>query len=175
MSASQGPSRLVIRPAERGDIPRIAASNLAMALETEGRRLDPGRLRAGVAAVFEDPSRGRYLVATRDGKPAGCLLLTREWSDWRRGEFWWIQSVYVTPEARRCGVFRALYEHVLREARATEGICGVRLYVDHENAGAREVYRRLGMTETDYRLYEIDFLRSGDSGGPAPADRPVSS
>jgi ribosomal protein S18 acetylase RimI-like enzyme len=146
-----------VRSAAPADLDLLVRFNAAMAQETEGKRLDPARLRAGVAAALEDPQRGRYLVAEHDGRAAGALLVTREWSDWRNGWFWWIQSVYVAPAARRQGVYRALHRAVLEEARADDTACGVRLYVEHENAAARRTYESLGMSETGYRLYEIDF------------------
>jgi len=146
-----------VRPAAAGDGPWLAACNAAMARETEDRELDAGLLRAGVEAALADPEKGRYLVAERGGEAVGCLFLTREWSDWRNGWFWWIQSVYVLPAWRRRGVYRALYAAVLAEARARAGVCGLRLYVERENRAARRVYTALGMAETSYRLYEVDF------------------
>lgn len=148
---------LRVRPAERADCARIVEFQLAMALETEGRRLDPERLRGGVEAVFEDPRRGRYLVAERGRRVVGGLLLTLEWSDWRNGWFWWIQSVYTAPEARGQGVYRALHARVLEEARAAGDVCGLRLYVEEENHAAQRVYEALGMRRSTYRFYEVDF------------------
>lgn len=131
--------------------------NLAMAEETEGRRLDRDRLSAGAAGVFENPARGVYFVAERGGAVVGCLMVTKEWSDWRNGDFWWIQSVYVDRDHRRTGVFRALYDEVISRARAAEGVCGVRLYVERENEPAQHVYDAVGMTRTSYLFYEVDF------------------
>jgi len=139
----------------------IAAFNLAMARETEDKALDPERLAAGVRAVFEDPARGDYAVAELGGRVVGCLLLTREWSDWRDGTFWWIQSVYVAPEARGRGVFRALWEHVAAQARATPGVCGLRLYVERANERARSVYEAVGMRRSHYEMFEVDFAQEG--------------
>lgn len=150
-----------VRPAEPAEAATIAGFNLKMAEETEGKRLDPDRLAAGVDAVFGDPGKGRYRVALRGDRPVGCLLLTTEWSDWRNGVFWWIQSVYVPPEERRRGVFRTLYDSVLAEARDEEGVCGVRLYVERENVSARRVYDAVGMHRTSYDLYEVDFVLPG--------------
>lgn len=144
---------LSIRPATRADAPRLADWNAAMALETEGKRLDPAVLARGVEGVFDDPRRGIYLVAERDGVPAGCLLVTYEWSDWRGGDFWWIQSVYVAPDARRGGVFRALYAAVRERARAA-GAVGLRLYVETENRRAQRTYADLGMAPCHYLMYE---------------------
>ena len=136
----------------------IAGFNRAMARETEGRDLDPERLARGVAAALEDPERARYWMAEVDGESVGSLMITPEWSDWRNGTFWWIQSVYVVPEARRSGVFRTLYESLRKRARVAEGVCGLRLYVDRENRSARAVYEAMGMVRTDYLLYEEDFV-----------------
>jgi len=128
-----------------------------MALETEDKPLDRDLLTRGVAAVFDDPARGFYLVAERAGERAGCLLITREWSDWRCGDWWWIQSVYVLPAVRRHGVFRALYDHVDAQARATPGVVGLRLYVEWENARAQATYRALGMEQEHYHLFRRGY------------------
>lgn len=147
-----------VRDAASGDAARLAAFNLAMARETEGRQLEPSRVERGVARALADPARGRYLIA-EDGRSetVGALLITREWSDWRNGCFWWIQSVYVTPAARRQGVFAALWARVHEAATEDAECCGIRLYVERDNARAQRTYAALGMTETDYRLWEIDF------------------
>ena len=150
-----------VRPATTHDVATLVAFNAAMAQETEHRTLDRGRLHAGVANLLADPAKGAYRVAEEDGRVVGCLMLTREWSDWRDGDFWWIQSVYVLPEARGRGVFRALWDSLEREARATGNVAGLRLYVEKDNARARGVYAALGMAETDYRLYELEFTREG--------------
>jgi ribosomal protein S18 acetylase RimI-like enzyme len=151
-------SKFHVRAATAADADTIADFNLAMAAETEDRGLDGDRLRAGVRNAIGDAHRGRYLVATSaDGVVAGCLLLTLEWSDWRNGWFWWIQSVYTVPEYRGQGVYRALYDHVLGEARAQSDVCGLRLYVEEENTRAQGVYEHLGMQRTHYQLFELDF------------------
>ncbi len=146
---------LTIRPATRNDFTEIAMCNSRLAEETEGKLLDLNVLLPGVCALLADPARGRYFLADEDGVVCGQLGVTYEWSDWRNGWFWWIQSVYVKPEYRGRGVFRMLFEHVSAAARAEPDVIGLRLYVEQENAGAREVYRRLGMTETGYRLLEL--------------------
>lgn len=149
---------LTIRPATRSDAQTLARFNALMAEETEHRELDPVRLLAGVEALFQDPSRGLYYVAEADGKVVGQLMLTYEWSDWRNGTFWWIQSVYVDRTFRGTGVFRALYNHVLTLAKTRPDVCGLRLYVEHDNTAAKETYERLGMKKTPYEMYEIDFV-----------------
>jgi GNAT superfamily N-acetyltransferase len=128
-----------------------------MALETEGRTLDPAILRAGVDAVFTDPARGFYLIAELDGQPAGQLMITYEWSDWRNAVFWWIQSVYTIPELRSRGVFKALYSRVDAMARDSGGVCGLRLYVESHNQCAQGAYRRCGMNEAIYRMFEVNY------------------
>ena len=147
------PAPLIIRPAVRADIPHLVEWNAAMAQETEGKALDRARLARGVEGGFDNPRRGFYLVAEREGAPVGGLLLTFEWSDWRCGDFWWIQSVYVVREARRGGVFRALYEAVREQARAA-GAVGLRLYVENDNQRAQRTYAELGMAQSHYLMYE---------------------
>lgn len=124
-----------------------------MASETEAMALPRHRLERGVAAVFDEPRRGFYRIAERAGESIGCLLVTYEWSDWRNADFWWIQSVYVVPEARRQGVFRALYENVEHAARAM-GAAGLRLYVEHNNTSAQATYVARGMQRSHYHMYE---------------------
>jgi len=144
---------LQIRAATPADVSDLAAWNAAMAWETEHKRLDPATLERGVRGVFEQPRRGFYLVAERDGAAVGCLLVTYEWSDWRDGDFWWIQSVYVVPAARRDGAFRALYADVAQRAAAA-GAVGLRLYVETENRRAQATYEGLGMQRCHYFMYE---------------------
>ena len=148
-----------LRAATLDDLPRLVRFNAEMAQVTEGRQLDVERLTRGVRRVLEDAERGRYLVAEAEGgELLGGLMVTREWSDWRDGWFWWIQSVFVREVARRQGVYRALHEHVRAEARERGDVCGLRLYVEHDNAGAQSVYERVGMTRAHYHMYEEDFV-----------------
>jgi GNAT superfamily N-acetyltransferase len=144
---------LLIRAATLADLPDLLAWNAAMAWETEQKRLDPEVLARGIRGVFEERRRGFYLVAERGGAAVGSLLVTYEWSDWRCGDFWWIQSVYVTPDARRGGVFRALYAEVEQRAAAV-GAVGLRLYVETENRRAQATYAGLGMQRCHYFMYE---------------------
>ena len=153
-----------IRNATLTDLEFIAGANLALAQETEGQVLDPALLYPGVRAVFEEPGRGRYYIAEADGRRVGQLMTTYEWSDWRNGVFLWIQSVYVLPEYRGAGAFRALFGHLLELARADSGICGVRLYVDRSNERALQVYERLGMHRSNYDVMETVF-RGPESHG----------
>ncbi len=145
---------LSIRPGEPGDAATIVDFQLRMARETEDLGLDPATLSRGVAAVFADPARGAYWIAGRGGRTVGCLLTTFEWSDWRDGVVLWIQSVYVVPEERGRGVYRALYERVKRQVDESPGLKGIRLYVEKRNAAAQRAYERLGMTREHYDLFE---------------------
>ncbi|HZX23229.1 MAG TPA: GNAT family N-acetyltransferase [Woeseiaceae bacterium] len=148
---------LRIRDAETADAAIIAEFNRLLAAESEDITLDPETVAAGVAALLADPSLGRYWLAERDGEVVGQIMTTREWSDWRNGMLWWIQSVYVRPEARGRGIFSALYRHVERLARETPGIGGLRLYVDDRNERARRVYEAMGMEDGGYRVMEAIF------------------
>lgn len=158
MGASAGKSSTVsVRLAQPQDREAIATFNQAMALETEGRMLDLATVQAGVAQLMARPELGFYLVAEVAGNPVACLLVTSEWSDWRSGLFWWIQSVYVHPPHRRQGIFRRLYGQVETLARQRGDVCGLRLYVEKDNAPAQATYRTLGMVPTPYQIYESTF------------------
>jgi GNAT superfamily N-acetyltransferase len=142
------------------DAPFITDCNARLAFETEQRRLEPACVTAGVQALLDDPAKGSYFVAECDGTLAGQLLITYEWSDWRNGNFWWIQSVYVVEKFRGSGVCRTLFEHVHALAKARQEVCGLRLYVEANNSRARDAYRRLGMKQSNYEMFEIDFVLS---------------
>jgi GNAT superfamily N-acetyltransferase len=144
---------LTVRPAQPDDLPSLVEFNRAMAWETEALVLDLARLSAGVRAVLDDPANGHYLVAERAGAAVGSLMVTFEWSDWRNARFWWIQSVYVAPDARRQGVYRALYA-ATRDAARDAGACGLRLYAEVHNTRAHETYRALGMRDGHYGVFE---------------------
>ncbi len=150
-------SGIVVREARLDDLEEIVGFNRAMALETENKSLDNELLRRGVEEALSDPSRARYFVAEVESAVAGQTMVTVEWSDWRNAWFWWIQSVYVKPEYRRQGVFRALHAFVYNQARGTNGVCGLRLYVYDANRRAIETYGRLGMTRTQYLLFEQEW------------------
>ena len=147
-----------VRAAAREDIAFLVEANAAMAWETEEKKLDRELLMCGVSAVFDEPRRGFYLIAERDGVAAGCLLITYEWSDWRNGDWWWIQSVYVRPDSRRHGVFRSLYRHVEAAARAAPRVVGLRLFVEWENERAQRTYAALGMQQEHYHMYRTGFV-----------------
>lgn len=143
-----------IRKAVAEDAQIIVDFNSAMAMETEGIVLQPERIAKGVMTLLLDSSLGFYLLAEEKGNPIGSLMITTEWSDWRNGLFWWIQSVYVKEEKRRQGVFRELYQAVRDLAAETPNVCGFRLYVEHENHAAQKTYHSLGLCETHYKLFE---------------------
>lgn len=151
--------KLTIREASSDDAVTIADFNSRMALETEGRLLDPALINPGVEAVLNDPGKGRYWVAEVDRSVVGQLLVTYEWSDWRNGRLWWIQSVYVDSDFRRKGVFSTLYRHVESLARQDPEACGLRLYVEQGNDRAQQTYRKLGMVSPGYLVMEADFRK----------------
>ena len=145
---------MVISTGTYNDIEAITGFQIAMALESEGTVLDAERVRKGVAAVMEDGSKGIYIIARIEDRPVASLMITREWSDWNNGWYWWIQSVYVMPEHRGQGIFRAMYTIVIEMAN-DQNIAQVRLYVDRHNTNAQKVYQKLGMEECHYLMYEI--------------------
>ena len=152
----------IIRLARQDDADVIIEFNTLLARQTESRELDTERVAAGVRALLSDAVKGRYHLAEHEGRVIGQLLITVEWSDWRNGWFWWIQSLYVHEEFRGQGVFRALFDYVRKEAVSRPDICGIRLYVEADNDHARTTYERLGMKMTSYRLYEIDFVTGAE-------------
>jgi len=145
---------LSIRKARINDAETIADFNTAMAKETEGKALEPVVIRAGVDSLFANPQYGFYVVAEVQNRIAGCLMITTEWSDWRNGLFWWIQSVYIHPDYRRQGIYRAMYSFVKELAWEKPNICGFRLYVEKENHIAQRTYAALGMVECYYKMFE---------------------
>jgi ribosomal protein S18 acetylase RimI-like enzyme len=146
-----------IRFADAGDVGALVSFNQAMARETEAKQLDREVLAAGVEGLLKNEQYGFYVVAEQASaespEAVGSLMVTYEWSDWRNGLFWWIQSVYIKPEFRRRGIYRQLYEFV-KEMAAEQGVCGFRLYVEKENRIAQQTYEQLGMTETHYLMFE---------------------
>jgi ribosomal protein S18 acetylase RimI-like enzyme len=143
-----------IRIAVLEDVPALVEFNQSMALETEEKALENAVLTAGVEAVFGDGHKGFYVVAEEDGSILGGLMVTFEWSDWRNGWFWWIQSVYIRPEARGRGIYSRLYDFVKGLARENGSVCGFRLYVETENKHAQAVYEKVGMERSHYQMYE---------------------
>jgi ribosomal protein S18 acetylase RimI-like enzyme len=145
---------MIIRQATINDTAAIADFNIKMAKETEDLALIPDVINAGVRNMIENPAMGFYLVAEDDHVIQASLMVTTEWSDWRNGLFWWIQSVYVQPQYRRMGLYSKLYEKVKNLAQDNNNVCGFRLYVEHENVTAQKTYRSLGMEKTDYQMFE---------------------
>jgi GNAT superfamily N-acetyltransferase len=155
------PDQMVVRPARPDDVAAIVTFSAAMARETEDRELDLARLHEGTLALLASPTRGFFMVAELP-QPArrliGQLMITYEWSDWRNGVFWWIQSVYVDPTWRQQGVFKQMHGTVVRQAKADPMVCGIRLYVEQNNRTARTIYGRIGLRPAGYDVYEDDFV-----------------
>jgi GNAT superfamily N-acetyltransferase len=153
---------LNIRLAKPEDAMRIASFSAAMALETEDRRLDLDRLHDGTFALLTSPERGFFMVAeleqAGDRQLLGQLMITYEWSDWRNGAFWWIQSVYVDPAWRRKGIYRRMHDTIVAIGKTDNKMCGIRLYVARDNRAAQTVYRRVGLAPSMYDVYEDDFV-----------------
>ena len=146
-----------IRKARLADAPVIADFNTRLAWETEKLKLAPNTIKRGVRAVLKDASKGTYFVVEIDGTVIGQLMITYEWSDWRNGNIWWIQSVYVASDFRKQGVFRGLFQHVEKLAHTRREVCGLRLYVEKNNRRAHRTYESLGMRHTHYEIYETAF------------------
>jgi GNAT superfamily N-acetyltransferase len=141
-----------IRPATPADLPTIVEFNRALAWESEQLTLPNDTLERGVATLLADPAKGFYTMAEQGNIPVGQTLITYEWSDWRNGWFWWIQSVYVVADARGRGVFRTIFHHLQELAVADETVIGLRLYVERENTQAQTAYTKLGLAEEHYNL-----------------------
>lgn len=147
---------LTLRPATLADVPIIAEYNCRLARETEHIELDLATVTRGVAAAIADADRkGPYTIAADGDEVVGQMQITYEWSDWRNGWFWWVQSVYVRADYRGRGVFRALYEQVRKSALAAGDVVGIRLYVERDNRSAQKTYRRLGMEELPHYLMQM--------------------
>lgn len=147
---------MLVRTAQIADAKTIAQYNQAMAMETEHKELSADTLLKGVQEVINNVNRGTYYVVEIEDQVAACLLITYEWSDWRNGNFWWIQSVYVSKSFRRQGVFQKLFAHISKLAKEQQAI-GLRLYVEADNQAAQKTYENLLMKATDYQIYELEF------------------
>ena len=143
-----------VRQAHREDAGKILDFQLLLAQETENRALDKLIVTKGIKEVFDDPAKGKYYVAEISGKIVGCLLITYEWSEWRNGNIWWLQSVYVDAFHRRTGVFKRMYEHIIESINGDQSIAGLRLYVENNNSRAQKIYQRVGMTGGQYQVFE---------------------
>lgn len=142
-----------IRLATIDDVKTIASFNAAMAMETENKTLDMEMVETAVRAAFESDDKGFYLVAEEAGVVLGGLMITFEWSDWRNSWWWWIQSVYIRPEARGRRIYSELYDEVKHRAKDAGNVFGIRLYVEYENENAQRVYEKLGMEREHYHMY----------------------
>ncbi len=145
-----------VRDARPSDLNVVVDFNFRLAQETEGKTLDRAVLAKGVGLALAEPDRLRYWVAesSTDGVVIGQAAISREWTDWRFGWLWWLQSVYVAQEYRGSGVFRSIYEHIRELARNANDVIGLRLYVEHENDAAQATYQRLGMKPGGYHVFE---------------------
>jgi GNAT superfamily N-acetyltransferase len=150
-------SNIIIREGRSEDAAIISEYNRQMALETESKILDPQILKNGVTRGLNQPDLCRYFVALVEVQVVGQAMITFEWSDWRDGELWWLQSVYVHPEYRRRGIFRHLFSHIEQLARKSDQVRGLRLYVEEDNSAGMDVYRRLGMEHAGYHVFEREF------------------
>ena len=150
-------AQLQIRPAALDDWPVIADFNTRLADETEGKRLDSDTIAEGVRRLLSQPQRGRYFVACLSRRVVGQIMHTCEWSDWRNGEIWWLQSVYVLSEFRQRGVFRALFAHLQDLAHSSPDVIGLRLYVEEHNERAQAAYLTLGLEHAGYTVMERIF------------------
>jgi len=150
-------SPFTIRRGNPSDVTALAAFQEAMAVESEGKVLDRTTLEAGIRGLLDRPAAGWYLLAVQGENRLGSLMITPEWSDWRCGWWWWVQSVYVAPSGRRRGVYSALYDHVRSEAREAGDVVGVRLYVERDNAAAIRTYEKLGMARSPYLMFEANL------------------
>jgi GNAT superfamily N-acetyltransferase len=162
------PPPFSVRDATAADLDAIVEFNERLAWETESKRLDRDVLRGGVARGLADPGRLRYWVAEAGGMLIGQTAVTREWSDWRSGWLWWLQSVYVHADYRGRGVFKAIYRQIRDEALASRDVIGIRLYVENENRRAQQSYRALGFADAGYAVFEALWL------GSRPAALPVT-
>ncbi len=143
-----------IRLANKLESLAIADFQICMADETENLKLDKDTVNKGVNAIFKDTAKGKYYVAADNGKLVASMLITYEWSDWRNALIYWIQSVYVLPEYRKQGIFKKMYNYVLKFVIDSNEISGLRLYVDTTNTVARKVYSNIGMNGDHYQVFE---------------------
>ena len=145
---------MIIREATLSEMEILMEFQVQMAIETENVALDKQILRAGLTELFRDPRKGKYYVAESEGKLAGCLMTTFEWSEWRNGNVLWIQSVYVAQPFRGQGVYKKMYGHMQEMVSENAGLRGIRLYADKSNHDAMKVYRKLGMNGDHYQVFE---------------------
>ena len=150
-------SPIIIRNARPDDLPLIVEFNDRLAEESEGKKLDRAILSKGVQRALASPEMCRYFMAEVNGEVAGQTMITFELTDWRDGVLWWLQSVYVRPEFRKIGVFKALFQHIATLAKESKDVRGLRLYVEQGNSRAQRVYEQMGMQPGGYLVYEQDW------------------
>lgn len=146
-----------VRKANQKDLVSIVKMNKALAFETESMKLDDKLVSLGVANCLNDSAKGSYFLADYEGSSIGQVMITYEWSDWRNGWIWWIQSVYVEPDFRGKGIFKMLFNHVESLALAQLDVVLIRLYVEIHNLPAKEVYQKVGMQHAGYEVFEKSF------------------
>ncbi len=151
------PEKLSIRAGRPGDLETLVQYNLALARETESLTLDAAVLRSGVEKALARPESSRYFVAEAKEKVIGQTMVTFEWSDWRDGFIWWLQSVYVHPDHRSQGVFHKIYSHIEQEARKDQAARAIRLYVMEDNARGMGAYKKAGLAPSGYVVYEREL------------------
>jgi ribosomal protein S18 acetylase RimI-like enzyme len=147
-------NQITVRPAAKSDLPALIDFQQRLARETENLTLDGDVLQSGMSAMFNDPSKGSYFVAEINGQVVGCHMITFEWSDWRNGMVYWLQSVYVKESFRKNGVFKAMFDSLWQKITADPSVVGLRLYADKTNLRAQNVYRALGMNGDHYTVFE---------------------
>ena len=147
------PSEINIREANKGDLAILVHNNQALAEETEALLLDKDVLREGIEQALKREE-CHYFVAVIGEKVVGQTMITYEWSDWRNGIIWWIQSVYVLPAHRKQGIFRVLFKHIENLAKVNPQVKALRLYVMHNNNAGQDTYQSLGMNDSGYIVFE---------------------
>ncbi|MHC4759584.1 MAG: GNAT family N-acetyltransferase [Planctomycetota bacterium] len=136
---------LSIRLAKDTDTETLVDFNVAIALDTERKELSPAVVTKGVQTLLNSPEYGFYIVAESADQIVGSVMVTFEWSDWRCGLIWWLQSIYVRREFRQKGVFSRLYAFLKAKASDEGNVCGFRLYVEQDNSIAKSTYSSVGL------------------------------
>ena len=105
-----------VRPALIEDSDVIVEFACKLALDTENYILDRPLVKSGIDNCIQDPKIGYYCLAWDENDPEkkslGYIMVTPTFDFALGGLVHWIGSVYVLAEARKKGVFRALYSHV---------------------------------------------------------------
>jgi len=144
---------IFVREANVSDIPTLVNYNRALAYETENIALDEKILRLGIEKVLELED-CQYFVAELNGKIVGQSMITSEWSDWRNGVMWWMQSVYVDPSHRQRGVFQSILKYIEALVEKHQEVKGLRLYVKQDNKVGISAYESLGIKNSGYVIHE---------------------